>query len=214
RAAALRTNTPITRSAAITRGNAGVNRNDRNANASIGPNRTATMNRTAIAKSNAVRTVLNSRSATAALHSPTALRSPNARTQLLASAATAGWREGHGGGGWWRHRHGGFGWVGPLFWPLAYYDIYDYTLWGYGYDPLFWDYGYTDIYAGVFAPYGYDDLIGYLPPGSGGSRVTVGRAGGAATAPTATSELTQLCGDDSREIAGLPIDQIQQVIQP
>jgi len=157
---------------------------------------------------------LNSRSVAGALRNGTALRNPNARAQILASAATAGWHNGRGGNGWWRHRHGGFGWVGPLFWPLAYYDIYDYTLWGYGYDPLFWDYGYTDIYAGVFAPYGYDDLIGYLPPGSGGSQVTVGRAGGDPTALTATSELTQLCGDDSREIAGLPIDQIQQVIQP
>ena len=216
RAAALRTNTPITRSAAITRSNAAINRNARNVNASIGPNRTATMNRAAIVKSNAVRNVMNSRSATAALHNPTALRSPNARTQLLASAATAGWREGHGGGGWWRHRHGGFGWVGPLFWPLAYYDIYDYTLWGYGYDPLFWDYGYQDIYAGVFAPYGYEDQLAYLPSGGGGyaagSRATVGRA--RASAAPAASQLAPLCGDDSREIAGLPIDQIQQIIQP
>jgi LTXXQ motif family protein len=148
------------------------------------------------------------------LHDKGALRNPSARAQLVASAATAGWHGGRDGHGWWRHRHGGFGWVGPLFWPLAYYDIYDYALWGYSYDPLFWDYGYNDIYAGVFAPYGYDDLIGYLPSGSGGgSQTTVGRARGS-TAPAAASELAQLCGDDSRQIAGLPIDQIQQVIQP
>ena len=200
--------------AAALRANAATNRNaisrnaaiTRNANASIGPARTATV------KSNAVRNALSSRSVAGALHNGAALRNPNARAHILASAATAGWHEGRDGHGWWRHRHGGFGWVGPLFWPLAYYDIYDYTLWGYGYDPLFWDYGYNDIYAGVFAPYGYDDLIGYLPPGSVGPRVTVGRApGGSAAAP---DELAQLCGDDSREIAGLPIDQIQQVIQP
>jgi hypothetical protein len=199
RAAALRSNAAINRNAAI----------GRNANASIGPNKTATV------KSNAVRNVLSSSSVSGALRNNTALRNPNARAQILASAATAGWHDGRGGHGWWRHRHGGFGWVGPLFWPLAYYDIYDYTLWGYGYDPLFWDYGYNDIYAGVFAPYGYDDLIGYLPAGGALAQVTVGRARGASTAPTATSgQLAQLCGDDSREIAGLPIDQIQQVIQP
>jgi hypothetical protein len=99
-----------------------------------------------------------------------------------------------------------------LFWPLAYYDISDYALWGYGYDPLFWDYGYNDIYAGLFAPYGYDDLAGYLPAGrGGGSQVTVGRApsGGAA----ASNQLAQLCGEDSRDIAGLPIDQIQQTLE-
>jgi hypothetical protein len=160
---------------------------------------------------------LNSRSVAGALRNKAALRNPKARAQLVASAATAGWHHDRDGQGWWRHRHGGFGWVGPLFWPLAYYDIYDYALWGYGYDPSFWDYGYNDIYAGVFAPYGYDDLAGYLPPGGspGGSPVTVGRARGAATAPAEPSgQLAQLCGDDDREIAGLPIDQIQQVIRP
>ena len=124
---------------------------------------------------------------------------------------------GHDRDGWWRHRNGGYGWVGPLFWPFAYYDIYDYTLWGYGYDPLFWDYGYNDIYAGVFAPYGYDDLTGYLPPGGGDRRVSGHgwtRRGAATPRPQRPDQLAQMCGDDSRDIAGLPIDQIQQVIQP
>ncbi|MFY9954332.1 Spy/CpxP family protein refolding chaperone [Bradyrhizobium sp.] len=212
RAAALKSNG----NAAISRSNAAISRNVKNANVSIGPSRTAAI------KSNSIRNALNSSSVAGMLHNHTSLRNPNARAQLVATAATAGWHAGRGDhdhNGWWRHRHGGFGWVGPLFWPLAYYDIYDYTLWGYGYDPLFWDYGYNDIYAGVFAPYGYDDLAAYLPPGGGGpgegSQVTVGRVRGAATAPTATSgQLAPLCGDDSREIAGLPIDQIQQVIQP
>jgi hypothetical protein len=151
---------------------------------------------------------LNSHTVAGALHNRTALLSPNTRAQIAARAATAGW-SGSGSTGWWRHNHGGFGWVGPVFWPFAYYDIYDYALWGYGYDPLFWDYGYNDIYAGVFAPYGYDDLIGYLPPG--GSQVTVGRVSNArAEMP---NQLAQLCGEDSRDIAGLPIDQIQQSLQ-
>jgi hypothetical protein len=163
-------------------------------------------------RSNAVRNALNSRSVAGALHNRTALHDPNARAQIVASAAKAGWHDGHGGrDGWWRHPHGGFGWVGPVFWPFAYYDIYDYALWGYGYDPLFWDYGYNDIYTGLFAPYGYSDLVGYLPPSGGGSRVTVGQS---RRAPAAVPDaLAQMCGDDSREIAGLPIDQIQQALQ-
>ena len=76
------------------------------------------------------------------------------------------WHDHHRQGGWWRHGNGGYGWVGPLFWPFAYYDIYDYAFWGY--DPSFWGYGYGDIYAGIFAPYGYDDLTGYMPSGGGG----------------------------------------------
>jgi hypothetical protein len=90
--------------------------------------------------------------------------------------------------------------------------MYDYALWGY--DPSFWGYGYGDIYAGLFAPYGYDDLTGYLPLGGGTS-------GGARLASPATAaanpppdELSQMCGEDSRDVAGLPIDQIQQAIQP
>ena len=63
----------------------------------------------------------------------------------------------------------------------------------------FWFYGYDDIYAGLFAPYDYDDLAGYLPP-----------RGGSAT----PDRLAQLCGEDSREIAGLPIDLIAQAIEP
>jgi hypothetical protein len=156
-----------------------------------------------------VRNALNSGTAAGALRNRAALLNPNNRAQIAARAATAGW-SGSGRAGWWRHPHGGYGWVGPVFWPFAYYDIYDYALWGYGYDPLFWDYGYNDIYAGLFAPYGYDDLIGYLPPR--GSQVTVGRASGArAEMP---NQLAQLCGEDSRDIAGLPIDQIQQALQP
>jgi len=206
--------------AATVSGNRNVNRN-----ATLGQNRNAvaSQNRNAAARSNAVRSALNSRSVTTALHNRAALRNPNARAQLLAGAATAGWRGGHGDrDGWWRHRHGGYGWVGPLFWPLAYYDISDYALWGYGYDPLFWDYGYNDIYAGVFAPYGYDDLAGYLPTGGSGpfaaaSQQTIGRAPSnrAATSDQAgtPNQLAQLCGDDSRDIAGLPIDRIQQALQ-
>jgi hypothetical protein len=173
-------------------------------------------NRNASVRSRAVRNALNSRTVAGALHNRTALQNPRTRAQIAAIAATAGWHNGRGGRGWWRHGHGGYGWVGPLFWPFAYYDVYDYAMWGYGYDDPFWDYGYDDIYAGVFSPYGYDDLGGYLPQGSGGTNAPQARAGQPPAAPaTATSDqLAQMCGADSRDIAGLPIDRIQQAIQP
>ncbi len=129
------------------------------------------------------------------------LSNPGARGQIAAAAALAGWHGGHGKNGWWRHRGGGYGWVGPLFWPFAYYDIYDYTIWGDGIG--FWDYGYPDIYAGIFAPYGYDELAGYMPQGTPSRRHQARRP-----------SVAQLCGDDSRDVAGLPIDQIQNAIQP
>src|SRR5438034_692146 len=128
------------------------------------------------------------------------LGNPAVRRQIVAAAALAGWQGGHIAKGWWRHGDGGYGWVGPLFWPFAIYDIYDYTIRGDGIG--FWDYGYPDIYAAIFAPYGHDDLAAYMGPSPHGPR------------HRRVPPLQQLCGDDSREIAGLPINQIQQAIQP
>jgi hypothetical protein len=178
----------------------------------------AQLNKRALASSHAIQNALNTRSVRNALHNPNALRNPNTRSSIIASAAKAGWHHGDRNfeHGWWRHRHGGFGWVGPLFWPFAYYDFYNYALWGGGYDYSFWDYGYDDIYAGLFAPYGYDDLAGYLPQyaDAGTSRTSRGRyatASSSGPSPTA-NQLGQMCGDDSRDIAGLPIDQVQQTL--
>jgi hypothetical protein len=164
-------------------------------------------------KSNAVRSTLNSPAVSGALRNRSALRNPGSRAHITASAATAGWHNGRdGGNGWWRHGNGGYGWVGPLYWPFAYYDMYDYAMWGYGYDDSFWGYGYGDIYAGIFAPYGYDDLAGYLPQYASSNPSEMAPPPGA---PAAVSDqLTQMCGADSRDIAGLPIDQFQQTIQP
>jgi hypothetical protein len=126
------------------------------------------------------------------------LSNPVARGQFAAAAALAGWHGGHVGNGWWQHGNGVYGWVGPLFWPFAYYDIYDYAIWG---DYGFWYYGYPDIYAGIFGPYGYNDLVGYLPQRP--SRRD----------PRALS-LARICGDERGDIAGPPIDQIDEVIEP
>src|SRR6202171_5096794 len=128
------------------------------------------------------------------------LTDPAVRRQIVAAAALAGWHGGRTANGWWRHGDGGYGWVGPLFWPFAIYDIYDYAIWGDGIG--FWDYGYPDIYAAIFAPYGHDDLAAYTGPSPFGRR------------HRRVPPLQQFCGDDSREIAGLPIDQIHHARQP
>jgi hypothetical protein len=147
--------------------------------------------------------VLNSRALARTMRNPGALRNPGIRAQIAAGAAIAGWHNGRSGSGWWRHGNGGYGWVGPLFWPFAYFDIYDYAIWGNGVGASFWGYGYDDIYTGMFAPYGYDDLAIYLPP-----RTSL------APGDAAPDRLAQMCGEDSRDIAGLPIDLIQQAIEP
>jgi len=142
-----------------------------------------------------LRGALNSLSRSGTLRNARLLSNPGARAQIAAAAALAGW---HGGGnGWWQHASGGYGWVGPLFWPFAYLDIYDYTIWGDGLG--FWGYGYPDIYAGIFGPYDYNGLSAYLPQGRRRAR---------------TAQLGELCGSDRREIAGLPVDQIADAVQP
>jgi hypothetical protein len=141
---------------------------------------------------------MNSLSRPGGLRNARLLNNPGTRGQIIAAAAMVGWHGGHGGHGWWQHGGGGYGWVGPVFWPFAYYDIYDYAIWG---DPGFWDYGYPDIDAGIFALYGCGDLAGYVAP--------VGRR-----RHGKLPLLAQICSDDSRDVAGLPIDQIQQAIEP
>ncbi len=146
------------------------------------------------------RNAMNLLSRPGALRNGKLLSSPAARTQIAAAAALAGWHGGAIGNGWWRHGNGGYGWVGPLFWPFAYNDIYDYAIWDDGLG--FWGYGYPDIYAGIFPPYGYTDLAGYFPQRRWDRRR--GR-------PIAVG---QMCGSDSRAVAGMPVDQIADAVQP
>jgi hypothetical protein len=123
---------------------------------------------------------------------------PVARVQLAAGAALAGWHAQRGTKGWWQHGDGGFGWVGPLFWPFAWYDIIDYTLWGDGMG--FWGYGYRDIYAAIFTPYDEDELTRYMAPARH-------------RRPGRVPSLTQICGDDVGELSRLPIEQIRAALR-
>jgi hypothetical protein len=101
--------------------------------------------------------------------------------------------------------------VGPLFWPFAYDDIYDYAIWGYG--APFWGYGYGDIYTAIFAPNGYDELSGYFAPYSGGWRHSSRRVRARFGKPSnAANYLAQMCGTDSADVVGLPVDEIRQAI--
>jgi hypothetical protein len=123
---------------------------------------------------------------------------PVARLQVAAGAALAGWHGGRGANGWWQHGDGSFGWVGPLFWPFAYYDVYDYAIWGDGMG--FWGYGYRDVYAAIFTPYDDDELARYVSPPSGRKFRRF---------PT----LERVCSDHAGELASLPIEQIRQTMR-
>ena len=52
---------------------------------------------------------------------------------------------------WRRGLRAGFvAWYGPVFWPYAYSDIFDYAFWPDGYDDGYWYYAYDDFFDGVF----------------------------------------------------------------
>jgi hypothetical protein len=66
----------------------------------------------------------------------------------------------------------------------------------------------------MFSPYGYDDLRGYVPRYTGSNPSAPGQAALASSTTNAPIEqLAQMCGEESRNIAGLPIDEFQRTIQ-
>ena len=129
-------------------------------------------------------------------------------------AAHAGWYRN------WRRHPIGFGWYGPLFWPYAYDSIFNDVFWPYAYDyDPFWDYGYGDIYTALFYPYSYDELLD-VPPLPGGSRRaaiperSTSPESGTSPGTRTMQKLATLCGDDAREVAGVPVDDIQTAVEP
>ena len=109
-------------------------------------------------------------------------------------------------------RHGHIGWAGPLFWPYAYGDFFYYSLWPDAYDDPFWAYGYDDIYDAMLAPEGYEEYA--LPPGMGTRYASRHPAYSETVRAAVTKKLANLCADESAEVTGWPIDQIQQVVEP
>jgi hypothetical protein len=113
-------------------------------------------------------------------------------------------------GGFTRH-HGRFrhyrnffaiGFVGPLFWPYAYDDFYDYVFLPYAYDE-FWPYAYEDVFEGMFGPY-----YGGTP----GAPLGVQRGRRIAAATTTASN--RICGEQLSGLTDLPIERIAQTVQP
>lgn len=66
----------------------------------------------------------------------------NGRDRFANLAAHRAWRHGH--------RAVFVAWFGPVFWPYAYSDVFDYTFWPAGYDDGYWAYVYDDFFDGVF----------------------------------------------------------------
>lgn len=114
------------------------------------------------------------------------------RPRLANIAAHRAWRHG------WRARF--VPWYGPIFWPYAYSDIFDYSFWPYGYDDGYWFFAYDNFFDGVFwgddvVP---DDDYAYAP---------------AAQRPRATyAGVQQLCTQPGTGITAWPFADIERKV--
>jgi hypothetical protein len=114
---------------------------------------------------------------------------------------------------WW----GGLaiGWVGPVFWPYAYYDFFDYVFWPYAYDD-FWPYAYDDVYYGIYGPYAYGGPGVGMAAGPGVS-IPARSAGtrGRRVARTGGSEgAAEVCSNNAADLTDWPIERISEIVQP
>lgn len=115
----------------------------------------------------------------------------------------------------WRHRHPAVfvAWLGPVFWPYAYSDIFDYTFWSYAYEPGYWAYAYDDFVDTVFwggdGPYSaYASISPYdYPQAGGGGRVRQ-------RASVSPRTLQQLCSTPDKGVTAWPLGDIARAVRP
>ncbi|RTE93946.1 exonuclease VII large subunit [Bradyrhizobium sp. LVM 105] len=114
----------------------------------------------------------------------------------------------------WRHRHPAVfvAWLGPVFWPYAYSDIFNYTFWSYAYEPGYWAYAYDDFVDTVFwggdSPYSaYASTNPYDYPQARGDRARP-------RASVSRQTLQQLCGAPDKGVTAWPLADIARAVQP
>jgi hypothetical protein len=123
------------------------------------------------------------------------------------------------GSHWWPGWRRGLviGWLGPLFWPYADYDLFDYVYWPYAYDD-FWPYAYDDVYSGIYGPYAY--YLPYSGASVGGGGVSSGRysvSSGrlwATTANGSAPRVAEVCNNDTAQLIDWPMQRISEVLEP
>ena len=117
----------------------------------------------------------------------------NARVRPAAVAARRAWRRGL--------RATFVPWIGPVFWPYAYSDIFDYAFWPNGYDDGYWAYAYDDFFDVVFwGEVGPPEEYGYAPPPASGS-----------TRPTYAA-VQELCKQPGTGITAWPFAEIEKKV--
>ncbi|HZL31061.1 MAG TPA: Spy/CpxP family protein refolding chaperone [Pseudolabrys sp.] len=124
-------------------------------------------------------------------------RTATANARASRTAAHRAWRHGH------RARF--VGWYGPVFYPYAYSDIFDYAFWPGGYDDDYWYTAYDDFFDGVY--YGE---VG--PPAEYLPETTGALAREDAMAHPTYKSVAELCKQPGSGITAWPIAEIQQKV--
>ncbi|MBV9557595.1 MAG: Spy/CpxP family protein refolding chaperone, partial [Pseudolabrys sp.] len=102
---------------------------------------------------------------------------------------------------WQQNRRAGFrAWYGPVFYPYAYSDIFDYAFWPGGYDDGYWDYAYDDFFDGVF--YGTAPVSYAYGPETGAA---------IADRQPAYAAVQQLCKQPGEGVTAWPFAEIEKV---
>jgi hypothetical protein len=103
----------------------------------------------------------------------------------------------------WSHgqRAGFVGWYGPVFWPYAYSDIFDYAFWPGGYDEGYWDYAYDGFFDGMF--------FGEAGPGDDYSGVASSQP---AVAAASYASVQALCNQPGGGVTAWPIAEINSKV--
>jgi hypothetical protein len=134
-----------------------------------------------------------------------------AQSQAALAARQAGWAPRDA----WRrgHRAAFVAWLGPVFWPYAYSDIFDYTFWSYAYEPGYWAYAYDDFIDTVFwdtnSPYSaYASITPDDYPASAGRYRSRQRA------DTSPQAIKQLCGEPDKGVTAWPLADIARAVRP
>jgi hypothetical protein len=107
-------------------------------------------------------------------------------------------------------------WAGPVFYPYAYSDIFEYTFWPYAYDEGYWAYFYDDFVDSIFfveaSP--YSDYAYYGPSSRGYGYTTGSAPSRSAPAPRSGPPVAQICSDPGKGITSWPFQQIEQAVRP
>jgi hypothetical protein len=116
-----------------------------------------------------------------------------------------------------RFHHGGFiGWFGPVFWPYAYDDVFDYAFWPAEYDDYgFWANAYDDVLTSVFWSPGTEDI--YASVGAPQGRRARGGRSDRSQGPSvqqAYRAAVATCQASEPGLTQWPIEEIAQVVQP